>query len=321
MFNQILRKALPVLSFVLSMVLCLFVSACSTRDIYVQELEARGHLFAPPLFVTDSTAPGKFRIIPTISAGRSTTLEGVVERHTNVNANGIYQLDTTYYGNGITLRETPGANRFIYQGKNFRWSVPDLVFGIDGDIALSKSFSLAFGIQYSAQESERFWGWNFGFGSHSTGQVIAIRWDGGVHWTPATYDALTVVVSNNSIGNSPDDVAVFHDRGKESHFGFYSSVSANSRRHDWPLNFLLSFGVTSQRVTNYELQNYVVHTSVFIADVRVSVRATFLHAAIAAIVSPVPSQRLLFGVRWTTGTDVVDAASLIAPFVRFEILP
>jgi len=326
MFSQLQHNALSVLSFVRSISMCLLVSACSiSQDIYMQELDARGHLFMPPVFVTDSTSPGQFRIVPFASAGRSTTLEGAVEGHTNVNVNGIYQLDTTYNGNEITLRETPGANRFPYQGKNFRWDVPDFVFGVDGDIALSRSFSFGFGIQYSAQQGEGFWGGSFGVGLHSAGNELAIRWDGGVHWTPISYDALTVVVTRTSVfGSSFEDVAVFHDRGQDTHLGFYSSVTANSRRPDWPLNFLVSFGVTSQRVTNYE-----PHTSIFeapffssirVTDTRASVRATFLHAAIAASLSPVPGQRLLFGVRWTTGTDVVSATSLVSPFVRFEIL-
>lgn len=326
MFSQLLHKVLPVLSLILTIVLCLLVSACSiSQDIYMQELDARGHVFTPPAFITDSTTAGQFRIVPFVSAGRRNTLEGSVEGHTMVNATGIYQLDTTYNGNEITLRETPGANIFSYTGKNFRWDIPDIVFGLDGDIAVSKSLSLAFGLQYSAQASEGFWGGNIGFGVHSTGETMAIRWDGGVHWTPISYDALTVVVTRTSVfGSSSEDVAVFHDRGQDTRFGFYSSVTANSRRPDWPLNFLLGFGFSSQRVTNYEPQTNIFEapffSSIRVTDARASVRATFLHAALGAYVSPLSGQRLLFGVRWIGSTDVVDATNLFVPFVRFEIL-
>jgi hypothetical protein len=154
MFRRILAPSIHPFLIPLFALLC---SACSvTQEIYLQDVQVKGPLFQPPVFVTDSTEAGQFRIAPSISFGNAHTFMGSVEGHTRVNRDGRYQLDTTRNGYEISLRETPGANIYPYSGQNLRWETPNIIAGVQGSLALSRGFSLTFGGQYSAWGNEGF---------------------------------------------------------------------------------------------------------------------------------------------------------------------
>lgn len=302
-----------------------FFSACTvSQDVYLQEIDVRGPVYQPPVFITDSAEVGEFRIAPLLSFGKAGTLDGTVDGHTKVNRNGVYQLDTTYNGNEITLQETPDTNTFTYQGKNLRWQTPEMVVGVQGDYAISRTLALAFGFRYSALRNQDFWSGNVGLGLHTTGEMVGFRLEGGVHWSPLAYDALTVVVTRISLfGSTTEDVAVFHDIGRETNLGFYGSLTLNTRRAEWPLNLFLNVALARQRVTNYEPHTSVFvapfYTSVRITDVRASASATFLSVSPGVYLNFDLRQRLILGVRWTKGTDVVEG-NFLSPFIQYEIV-
>jgi hypothetical protein len=305
--------------------IALSLFGCSiTQEVYLQEVEVKGPVFQPPVFIADSTESGQFRLAPHISFGRNRTFRGSVEGHTRVNSSGVYQLDTTYAANEVTLRETPGANVHDYSGQNLRWDTPEVMVGVQGDLALTRIISVTFGGVYSAMGSEGFLGGSVGLGFHTVNATLATRIDGGIHWTPTAYDALTVVVTNvSAFGNSSQDVAVFHDIGTDANMGFYGALTLNTRREDWPLNVFLNLAVSRQRLTHYE-----PHTSVFpapfvysftIKDARTSSSATFVSLTPGVYLTMTGGHRVLLGARWNKGTDGVTEG-FISPFVKYEIL-
>ena len=303
----------------------LIFSACSiTQEIYLQEVEVKGPVFQPPVFITDSTEAGQFRLAPHIFFGNARTFMGSVEGHTRVNQIGVYQLDTTRNGNEITLRETPGANTYTYSGQNLRWETPDVTAGLQGNLAINKGISVTFGGQYSALGSKGFWGGNVGIGFHTADATLATRIDGGLHWTPVAYDALTVVVTRTSLfGSTSEDVLVFHDIGTETNLGFYGALSLNTRRRDWPLNFFVNLAVSRQRLTHYEPHTsvfpYPFYYSVQVTDARTSSSATFVSLTPGLYLTVGEGHRLLLGARWNKGTDGVGEG-FVSPFVQYEIL-
>lgn len=305
-------------------ILSLVFSACTvTQEIYLQEVEVKGPVFQPPVFLADSAQSGQFRLAPHVSFRNAGTFRGYVEGHTRVNRDGVYQLDTIRYGNEITLRESPGANNYKYGGQNLRWETPDVAAGLQGSLSLSKGVSLVFGGQYSAVGGKGFWGGNVGIGFQGLGADVATRLDGGLHWTPVAYDALTVVVTRDTfLGGTSEDVQVFHDIGTETNLGFYGSLSLSTRRENWPVNLFINLGVSRQRLTNY-----YPHTSVFTwgtyshttIDARISAWATFMSLTPGVYLTLAEGHRLLAGARWNKGTDGVTEG-FVAPFVQYEVV-
>jgi hypothetical protein len=84
----------------------LTLTGCTiTQEIYLQQVDIKSPVFEPPLLISDSAKSGDFTLSPYISFANNRTFAGSLGSHTKVNRYGIYQLDTTYSGYQVHLRE------------------------------------------------------------------------------------------------------------------------------------------------------------------------------------------------------------------------
>jgi hypothetical protein len=252
-------------------------------------------------------------------------LDGRIDGHSRVNRDGQYKLDTARNGNEITLKENPTENVLAFEGKNLRWTIPDVDFAISGEYTFGRRLAFTFGANYAATGTDAFWGGTVGLGLCTEGERMALRFDGGVHWSSLSYDALTVVVTKvDGVFGSSENVAVFHDRSRQTHLGFYLSSTMNTRFRDWPVNLFASVSLSKQRLTDYEPREsallYPFYTSMYVSDARANASITFLGVTPGVYFSVGQSQRVLAGVRWTTGTNFEDAPTMFAPFIQWEVV-
>ena len=149
--------------------------------IYLQEVEVSGPINSSPVHITDSSATG-VTISPRISFNTKNTHTGKIDEHTRVNSQGVFQVDTIFNGNGtFYFQETPGANKYQFDGKNFTWYTSDVTASLDIDFKISKSFAFFVGGNYSVVKHKPIWGGLFGIGLMGTGESAAFRLDVGLN--------------------------------------------------------------------------------------------------------------------------------------------
>lgn len=302
------------------------ISGCTvTQSVYLQDVNVRGPVFQPPVLVTDSLKQDQFRLSPRITFSNKAVLDGRIDGHTMVNRSGEYKLDTMHNGNEVTFKEPSGENVMPFRGKNLRWTIPDVDFAITGEYTFGKQLAFTFGANYAAVGTDAFWGGNIGLGLCTEGKRMAFRFDGGLHWSTLSYDALTVVVTRiGGVFGSSEDIAVFHDRSRQTRLGFYISSTMNTKFRDWPLNLFASIALSKQRLTDYEPREsalaYPFYTSVYVSDARANASITFLTVTPGVYFSAGESQRVLAGVRWTNGTNLENGTIMFAPFIQWEVV-
>ncbi len=229
----------------------LLVSGCTTtvQTLYLQETKISGPINQSPIHLTDSSETPSVTISPRFSFNTQKKLNGSLEGHSPVNANSIFQVDTSFFDDGtVKYTTTPGANVYSFDGENLTWDQSTFTAAIDFDFALSKNFALFAGINYSSQKSGGLWGGNAGLGLFGSGKNIAFRFDAGVHIQTLKYDAYTValVKTKTIFGGSDEYVLFYHDIDKSTNFDPFFNFTLNSSNKEWLLNFFINAGYTVQ---------------------------------------------------------------------------
>ena len=146
----------------------LIINACAPSTtitkIYLQEVEVYGPINSSPVHITDSSETG-ITISPRISFNTKNTLNGKIDQHTLVNSQGVFQVDTVFNSDEtFYFQETPGANKYPFDGKNFTWYLPDVTTSLDIDFKMSKAFAIFVEGNYAIANQKSFWGGLVGIG-------------------------------------------------------------------------------------------------------------------------------------------------------------
>ena len=216
-----MKKIMHPIGYLVLFLVTLISCAPSTTvtKIYLQEVEVYGPINSSPVHITDTTETG-VTISPRISFNTKNTLNGKIDQHTLVNSQGVFQIDTVFNSDGkFYFQETPGANKYPFEGKNFTWFTPDLTTSLDIDFKISKAFALFVGGNYSVVEQKSVWGGLFGIGLMGTGKDAAFRFDVGLSIQEMPYNAYTIV-SVTSTGTSGTDsyVADYYDISSKTQY-------------------------------------------------------------------------------------------------------
>jgi len=233
----------------------LVVSACTTvQTLYLQEAEVTGPINQSPIHLTDNSEAPSVTISPRFSFNTQNELRGSLTGHSPVNADGIFQVDTSFFDDGtVKYTETPGANVHQFDGENLTWSQSTFTADIDFDFALSKSFALFAGVNYSSQKSGGIWGGSAGLGVFGGGDNVAFRIDAGVHIQSIKYDAATIADVKTEIifGGSDEYVVFYHDIDNSTHFDPFFNLTINSYNKEWLLNFFINAGYSFQTLFDF----------------------------------------------------------------------
>ena len=240
----------------------------TVTKIYLQEVEVSGPMNSSPIHITDSSGTG-VTISPRISFNTKNTHTGKIDEHTRVNSQGVFQVDTIITNDGtFYFQETPGANKYQFNGKNFTWYTPDVTASLDIDFKISKSFAFFVGGNYSVVEQKPIWGGLFGIGLMGTGKSAAFRFDVGLNIQDIPYNAYTIVsVTTTGSSGTSSYVVDYDDISNKTQYNPFAAITINSFNKDWLFNIFLNAGYRSQSVVNFTPKDEVYHNPFYYADV------------------------------------------------------
>jgi hypothetical protein len=309
------------------------LSGCNTlRDpstseaIFLQEIEVTGPINQPPIHLTDSLDAPIITLTPRFSYISQTSIRGQIERHTLVNEEGIFQVDTFYNNGDYTLKETTDANKYNFTGKNLTWNVASVYAALDLDYRMYRNFGVFLGINYSVQNRISTWGGTVGIGVFSASSRSAIRLDLGLNLQQIAYDANTVLVVHTfPTGQENDgDVLFIHDKDKSFQFDPFISVTYNTNHRDWFVNIFINAGYSGQTIVNFaskdesskDLSGYRYNTF----DLRGESTSGFFNFTPGIYFFVGESGRILFGTRFffQTNDKSTKPSNFILPMVQFD---
>jgi hypothetical protein len=303
--------------------------ATITEKIYLQEVEVSGPINHPAIHITTNKEENTVIVSPKIFINTVNNVSGRVN-HTNVNNNGIFQLDTVQNGDGTwKYRESP-SNRNTYNGKNLNWHLPDMYAGLDLDISLSRSIALAGSFNFSNIDNTGLIGGSLGLGFHKVSGQGAVRFDAGLSMQEYAYDASTVVVRTVEQVFEPTttDITFFHDINKSSEVNFYASLTYNSVFESSPVNFFVSLSYFSQSLLDFEpsetdAEYYpFIGISKFTTDARGEVTTSYLSISPGIYQNFSPWSRVVFGVSIlkNIGLEQASKSVFIMPVIKFDLM-
>ncbi len=229
------KLSLLVISIIINFVGCTTIN----QTLYLQNIEVSGPMNNPPLSITTGQKQGGFTFSSRFSINDNNQLSGRIEKHTNVDAGGIYRVDTVLNGDGSRIYKESNKNFNEYKGKNLKWNLPNFLAAVNVDYAAGNHIALNLGLNYSVQNQSSFTGGNAGIGFFSEKEGSAFRLDAGVMWQSLSYEASTVMITEETplFGSSSTTISFFKDRNKSTNLNPYVSLTFNTSSKNTPLNF------------------------------------------------------------------------------------
>jgi hypothetical protein len=235
--------------------LLLFISCTTTKQtLYLQEIDIYGPINQAPIHLTDSIETPSVIISPRFSVNTQKEFTAKTGGHSMVNINGIFQVDTSFFGDGtVKYTEAPGKNVHHFEDQNLNWNVSTITAGIDFDFVLTRNFALFGGVSYSSQQSGGVWGGNAGLGLFGNGKSVSFRFDAGVHIQTMKYDASTIadIQTESIFGGSDEYVVFYHDIDKSTNFDPFINFTINSANKEWLINFFFNAGYSIQSLYDF----------------------------------------------------------------------
>jgi hypothetical protein len=300
----------------------------TVTKIYLQEVEVYGPMNSSPVHLTDSSE-SSVTISPRMAFNTKNTLTGKIDQHTQVNSQGVFQVDTVFNTDGtFYFQETPGANNFAFEGKNFIWYTPNVTASLDFDFKLSKSFAIFAGGNYAIVNQKSIWGGLFGIGLMGSGKDAAFRFDVGLNIQDMHYDAYTIVsvTKTSSLGGTSNYVADYHDISSKTQFNPFAAITINSFNKDWLFNIFLNAGYRSQSLVKFTPEDEVYHNPYYYGDVYITEDNT--GEATAGIIDIAPgiyfnfgdTGRILLGAKfnWIVQIEDLDYPFQVISMLQFD---
>jgi len=289
----------------------LFLTGCVTESVYLQNLSVDGPLILPPVHVTADSVANSWHVTPHFSTNSERNMNGRVDGHSRVNANGTYQVDTNQ-SNG-TYSEKDGVNTYTFQGENLAWSLPNYTLGLDFDYTLTDHLALSLGLSYSPGKQREYWGGSVGLGYFFYNRGMGGRIEGGIVFQSTAYTVDYVHVVEPAFSQT-SDVTFLHKNGRDMNSNFYGSLTINSMRTDWLVNLFLQVSLSTQTLVNVASPQ-----SNGLEELRVNHLSTFLSISPGLYLILSPSSRVMVGLRLAHGMSIEDASHDFVPMPLIQV--
>ncbi len=310
-------------------VLLIFFGGCTTikETIFVQDVKVNSPITQSPIHLTDSSKYS-FTISPKFSVTTTNTIPAKIEGHTNVNSNGIFQMDTIINNDGtFTFKETPGVNTNSFEGNNLYWNVTKVVAGFDLDFRISNSAAIFAGFNFSSQNNDDYLGGTLGLGLFKASAKYGYRMDVGLKWQSLFFDAQTIIeteIINSS--TSTNFLVLYHDKNRVTNINPFFSFTYNSANYNWPFNFFFNAGYSRQTLIDFQPQTRVDRQNPFAVtriteDTRGTYSASFVHFMPGFYFNLGSSSRFIVGVKfyYNTNSNRELNSAIVIPSVQADL--
>lgn len=308
---------------VVSLVLAATMMGCSVST-NLQSVDVSGTLHQPAVHLKRPTSQTGFRMTPWFSVNTQQEQTGRFPGHTNVNRNGVYQVDTAFTSGGMEFTES-GVNIYPFKGQNFSWRLPRINGGFDVDLDVSETVSLFGGIGLSGIDNEAYWSARAGMGFHFGSERIAARFDGGLTWETIASSAQYVRRMEPFL-SSTTYVDFFSEDQRKMRFGYYGALLLQSRGEETVFFTQLAFGMQSIMTLTYPLGSFgsgaIMHNGGQLSSGESDIsKMKFVSITPGIAFKVTEDMRLVTGVRFTSDTEIeaTNNMFLIVPLVQLEM--
>jgi len=298
-----MKRLINIAAFCFSIPLLLF-SGCVTVEetLFLREAEVTGSIIPAPIHLTDSSETPSITFSPRLSYNTKNSLTGDIAKSSLYN-----EADTV----------------FIPSEESLTWRIATFNAGLDMDIAVSRTFAISLGVNYSTQNNFSTFGGNAGIGLFGYSEGSAFRFDLGFQIYSTRYDAYTVVVIKETSfwGGNDTYTSFFHDIGKSTNFDPYFNFTYNTAFKSWPLNLFINAGYSIQTLFNFEPKtSYYAFGHYTKTDERGSSTAGFFNVTPGIYFMFGESSKILLGTRFYIETQINDAEPtlFIFPMMQFD---
>jgi hypothetical protein len=309
--------------FLALLVLAVATTGCSVST-NLQSVDVSGTLHQPAVHLQRPTSQPGFRMTPWLSVNTQQEQTGRFPGHTNVNRNGVYQVDTAFTSTGMEFTES-GTNVYPFKGQNFSWRLPKLNGGLDFDLDVSETVSLFGGLGLSGIDNDAYWSARAGIGFHFGTERIAARFDGGLSWETITSSAY-YVRRVEPLFSSTTYVDFFSEEQRKMRYGYYGALLLQSRGEETVFFTQLAFGMQSIMTLTYPLGSLGSGATMHNGDRSSSGESDISKMKFISITPGIAfkiaeEMRLVAGVRFTSDTEIEAPNSmfLIAPLIQLEM--
>ena len=244
--KQILPHCAVSTFFFCSTLLAIGFAGCSTT--YLQNLTAEGPFFQPPVqMIHDTLCTVTLR--PSVSMITPQTATGRLSGHTPVNGSDIFYVDTIKTTTPYQYQEPLGVNTKNFQGNNFSWNLPGVLYGLDLDIPVSSGSALSFGGNYASLNGEPYWQ-AYGIVSLFTisRQHVAVRFDAGAEWQNLNYNV--EFVRTTSTLSAYNIVEFDQFQQNETETNYFLALTLNGTSETSPVHLFLQAAAVRQMLFN-----------------------------------------------------------------------
>lgn len=252
----------------LTFITLFLISGCAKtveQTIYLGNTEVYAPVTPPPTHININRNSGSLILSPKFIINTATNIDGRTEDRYSP---GIIPSDTLSYPT---------------KDKNLTWNFPQVLIGLDADLALTKSFGFFGGIQYSNSKQKDLWGGNFGIGLFSRGTNSVMRFDAGFVYQQYYFNAATIVHTKVKDWNNTtkEYTSYFLDVDKQVNLNPFLTFTINTSNSDNPFNYFFTLGYFTQNLLNFEPGKtghfpFSYNPNVITRDLRADCTAAFL---------------------------------------------
>ena len=162
------------LSFIAVQILLTSCTTTSTER-FIQNAEFSGTSKEHTVRITNNSLGNQITLRPRVIVAAETDYEMNTGNHPKVNNEGIFELN--YEADKGIYREKDGVNIFPFEGKNFSWESPKVIYSMELEYAATKNIALYAGVDMADFRGKQYWGNWFGLGLMTENEDFGIRGD------------------------------------------------------------------------------------------------------------------------------------------------
>lgn len=316
----------------LALIALIFINfiGCTTinQTIYLQNIEISGPMNNPPINITTDQKQGSFNVSTRFSINDNKQISGRIEKHSYVDPQGIYRVDTMFNNDGSRYYKESNLNSREFNGNNLKWNLPSFSAAVNMDYAAGNHIAVNLGLHYSVLNQNDYLGGSAGIGIFSENEGSAFRFDAGVMWQSLSYVASTVVITKETplFGSTTTSVDFFRDRDKSTNWNPYVSLTFNTSAKTSPLNFFVSLGYFSQTLFDFEPSDpnpeyYPLGLTVIRNDQRGESTTSFLNLSSGIFINMTEKSKIILGVKLMKETQIEETSKslFILPVLQFDM--
>ena len=293
----------------------LITQGCTITNIQQVEVEA------PPLnqAVRINEQPSQSALFARgfLSKNEEGLLETQIAGHTDVNQNGVFEVESLDEPNRYI--ERAGVNVQRFRGDNFSWNVPEWQGGLELEWQPAPFLALIGGVGMSELEERTQIRQNAGVGLLFGSEAVAARLDFGMHYYQSRYRILAVQGHEQSFGGDMTRVIdLFEIEHKDPYRNASLGLTLNGRHPGRLVNYF--FNYTMGRQTFYDVSDefFFLESG---QQKRFDYRYSEHYNAFAAglFISVSDNNRFVLGGRWTKYNDEMDKVAFFNLFAQYDI--